>query len=202
MRPNATTQKSLKTVLPKLELLAKHARFRVRINTVLGAAPAAEAREVVRSVMALGLEAKCSLLREKDGRLAAIDGPTREVYRELLRLEGRQRIFLGESFQEAMLRDGRAEWKCRAGGRFFHVDENGLVDLCAPKSGSPGKPLAEYTETDLRLAFDAPKPCTSHCPVAYAHQLSQVDALRPQRGAPYAVDVRAAGKARLPVLTA
>ena len=99
--------------------------------------------------------------------------------------------FFSEGFQEVMLRKGRLEWKCRAGGRFFHVDENGRVDLCAPRSGSPGKPLADYSEADLRQAFEAPKPCASHCPVAYAHQLSRADSLRSQRGASYPLEPRA-----------
>jgi MoaA/NifB/PqqE/SkfB family radical SAM enzyme len=187
-KPNEVTQKALKTVLPRLELLARHARFRVRINTVLGAAPPDEALDVVRTVMALGLEAKCSLLREKDGRVAPIDARTRDVYRAIERIEGRQPAIFDETFQQGMLEDGGVEWKCRAGGRFFHVDEHGLVDLCAPRSGSPGKPLADYTEADLRYAFEAPKPCASRCPVAYAHQLSRLDAFRPQRGDTYPIE--------------
>jgi len=190
-KPNEVTQKALKTVLPKLELLARHARFRVRINTVLGAAPPEEALEVVRTVMALGLEAKCSLLREKDGRLAPVDARTRDVYRAIERIEGRQPSMFDETFQQGMLADGEAEWKCRAGGRFFHVDEHGRVDLCAPRSGSPGKPLADYTAADLRSAFEAPKPCASRCPVAYAHQLSRLDAFRPQRGDTYPIETAA-----------
>jgi MoaA/NifB/PqqE/SkfB family radical SAM enzyme len=200
VRPNDTTVKSLKTLLPKLQLLAGRARFRVRVNTVLGAADPGEALEVVRAVMALGLEAKCSLLRSHDGRLADLDERTRAVYAEIARLEGRQPGLFDESFQGAMLRDGRVDWKCRAGARFFHVDEDGQVDLCAPKQGSPGKPLAEYGEADLRRAFDAPKPCAAQCPVAYAHQLSRVDALRAQAGAPYPIENHRASAFRLPVV--
>jgi len=186
--PNEVTQKTLKTMRPKLELLARHARFRVRINTVLGAAPPEEALEVVRAVVGLGLEAKCSLLREKDGRIAQFDDRTRELYRTIAEVEGRQSALFDEVFQDAMLRDGRLDWKCRAGSRFFHVDEHGKVDLCAPRIGSPGKPLAEYTDADLREAFDAPKSCAPKCPVAYAHQLSRFDSFRPQSGPEYPID--------------
>lgn len=201
--PNATTCKALKTVLPKLRLLAERARFRVRVNTVLGASPPEEALEVVRAVVALDLEAKCSLLRNPDGTLAALDARAREVYAQIALLEGRQPGLFDESFQEAMLRDGQLDWKCRAGARFFHVDEDGLVDLCAPRRGSPGKPLADYAEADLRLAFDAPKPCAARCPVAYAHQLSRIDSLRSQGGAPYPAPApRAGGAFRLPVVDA
>jgi hypothetical protein len=42
-RPNAVSRKSLKTLAPKLQLLKQHAEFHVRINTVIGSSPPAEA---------------------------------------------------------------------------------------------------------------------------------------------------------------
>ncbi|MBS2024211.1 MAG: radical SAM protein [Deltaproteobacteria bacterium] len=183
--PNADSVKSLKTLEPKLRLLADHARFRVRVNTVLGAAPADEALAVVRAVTAMGLEAKCSLKRLPDGTLAPLDEHTRTVYEQISRVGGRQPGVFDESFQDAMLAGRAREWKCRAGARFFHVDEEGRVDLCAPKRGSPGRPLDEYDEDDLERAFHARKACEARCPVAYAHQLSRVDMLRTQRGATF-----------------
>lgn len=181
VEPNDVTKKVLRPLLPKLRLLAAHARFRVRVNTVLGAAPPDEALEVVRVVMSLGFDAKCSLLRHGDGTVRSFDAQTRAVYADISRIKGRSLPVLGESFQDELVREGHADWKCRAGARFFHVCENGLVHLCAPRYGEGAKPLAEYTETDLRSAFDAPKPCAAACPVAYAHQVSRVDALRPQK---------------------
>ena len=53
--------------------------------------------------------------------------------------------------------------------------------------GTPGKPLALYTEDDIRHYFDAPKPCAATCPVAYAHHASRLDAVRAQDGAPISV---------------
>src|SRR5688572_26841241 len=53
MVPNDVSKKSLKTILPKLQLLAKHARFRVRINCVLGSSPPDEAVQVARAVIDL-----------------------------------------------------------------------------------------------------------------------------------------------------
>ena len=200
VKPNAVTQKALKTLGPKLELLSTRAKFRVRVNTVLGAADPEEALEVARTVHALGLEAKVSLLREKDGTLAKLSPRAEEIFAELQRMQGRggklASTLFSESFQEAMLRDGEMNWKCRAGARFFHVDEFGRVDLCAPQAGSPGKPLEEYGREDLRRAFESPKPCAARCPVAYAHQVSAVDALRPQRGEAW----KPGRGARLPVI--
>jgi MoaA/NifB/PqqE/SkfB family radical SAM enzyme len=194
VRKNAITRKALGPLLPRLRLLARHARFRVRINTVLGAAPPEETVEVVRAAAALGFEAKCSLGRNPDGTMMSFDEPTRAAYRRIARSGGRGVGLLGEGFQDRMLRDGAAAWKCRAGARFFHVCENGLVHLCAPRFGAPAKRLELYDAADLRRAFHERKECASHCPVAYAHQTSRIDAFRPQSAPP------APGRRSLPVL--
>ena len=182
--PNATTMKSLKTLLPKLRLLSAHASFRVRVNTVLGSGPPEEALEVARTALALGFDAKCSLVRNPDGSLAAQDARARAVYDQIRRLGRRAPSYLSEDFQLPLLDDGQLAWKCRAGARVFHVCEDGLVHLCAPKWGAGAVPLADYTVDDIRRAFDAPKPCATTCPVAYAHQASRADAWRPQAGPP------------------
>jgi len=180
--PNDTTRKALKPLLPRLRLLAQHARFRVRVNTVLGAAPPEEALEVVKVAAAHGFDAKCALVRKGDGTLAPLDERTRAVYEQISRLHGRSLGLLRERFQDDLLREGRVDWKCRAGARLFHVCENGLVHLCAPRYGAPGVPIAEYTQEHIRRAFNQRKACAATCPVAYAHQVSQVDKLRPQTG--------------------
>jgi len=183
VRSDGRTRKSLAALLPGLRLLAEHARFRVRVNTVLGAGPPEEAVEVARVALALGFDAKCSLARDAEGALVPLGGPARRAYEEIRRLGRRSAAYLSEDFQRALLRDGRVDWKCRAGARYFHVCEDGLVHLCPARHGRPGKPLAAYDEADLRRAFHTPKPCAPTCTQAYAHQASRLDALRPQRAA-------------------
>jgi MoaA/NifB/PqqE/SkfB family radical SAM enzyme len=180
--PNATTMKSLKPLLPKLRLLAEHARFRVRVNTVFGAAAPEEALEVARVSAALGFDAKCSLMRDARGVPVPLDDHARAVYDQIRALSSS--ALFNDDFQLDMLEHGRVEWKCRAGARFFHVCENGLVHLCAPRWGEGAKPIAEYGADDLRRAFDEQKACAATCPVAYAHQASRLDALRAQPIAP------------------
>jgi len=180
LTPNDTTVKSLRPLMPKLRALAELATFRVRVNTVLGSGPPDETLEVAREVLALGFEAKVSLMRGGDGTPVALDDRSREVYAELRRMGRRSSAYLSEDFQARLLRDGEVSWKCRAGARFFHVCENGLVHLCAPRTGNPGVPLADYGEEDLRRAFRTAKPCTARCPVAYAHQASRLDRWRSQ----------------------
>jgi MoaA/NifB/PqqE/SkfB family radical SAM enzyme len=185
--PNPTTMKSLKPLLPKLRLLAAHARFRVRVNTVLGASPPEEAVAVTRAVLELGFDASCSLARNGDGTIVALDERARRAYDEIRALGKRAPVYLDDDFTVPLVHDGRLDWKCRAGARTFLVCEDGLVHLCAPRFGQGARPLADYDEDDLRRAFDAPKPCAATCPIAYAHHASRFDQRRPQRGAPIAI---------------
>jgi MoaA/NifB/PqqE/SkfB family radical SAM enzyme len=205
--PNDVTKKSLKVLEPKLRLLARYAKFRVRINTVLGAAPPAEAVQVAKTAMALGLDASTSLLRQGSGETAELDDETRAAYEEIRSLGRRAHPLLADDFQLALANGEEASWKCRAGARTFHVCEDGLVHLCAPKVGNPGTPLAEYTVEDIKRAFYMPKPCAKACPIAYAHHVSRLDQWRSQNGEPLALPppptaIAPDGKRHLPVLAA
>ncbi len=180
VRPNAVTVKSLKPLMPKLRLLSEHARFRVRINTVLGSGPPEEAVEVTRVALSLGFDASCSLVRNGDGTLAELDDAARAAYDEIRRLGKRATTLLGDDFTVPLVRDGVVNWKCRAGARTFMVCENGLVHLCAPRFGSPGTPLADYGTDDIRRAFHTPKPCAATCPISFAHHASRLDRFRSQ----------------------
>ena len=179
--PNEISKKSLKPLRPKLLLLAQHATFRVRVNTVLGAAPPEECLEVARFVTALGLEAKCSFARDPQGQLLPVDERGREIYDQICAMSRHGTSVLREDFQVTLLRDGQLDWKCRAGARFFTVCEDGLVHLCTPKMGLGAVRLLDYTVEDIRRAFDTPKPCAATCPVTYAHQGSSLDGWRAQR---------------------
>jgi MoaA/NifB/PqqE/SkfB family radical SAM enzyme len=181
-RPNAVSKKSLKPLMPKLRLLAKYARFHVRINTVLGSSPPEEALEVARTVVDFGFDSNCSLVRDDTGALIKPDPKTREAYEKIRSLGRRLPAFLDDDYTAKLLDQGTMEWKCRAGARTFMVCENGLVHLCQPRMGNPGTPLLEYTVEDIRRTFDAPKPCAATCPIAYAHHASKLDGWRAQRG--------------------
>jgi MoaA/NifB/PqqE/SkfB family radical SAM enzyme len=181
-KPNDVSKKSLKPLMPKLRLLARYAKFHVRINTVLGSSPPEEALEVARTVVAFGFDSNCSLVRDETGALVEPDPKTRAAYEEIRRLGSRLPAFLDDDYTQKLLDDGAMEWKCRAGARTFLVCENGLVHLCQPRMGNPGTPLLAYTVEEIRRAFDAPKPCAATCPIAYAHHASKLDGWRSQRG--------------------
>jgi MoaA/NifB/PqqE/SkfB family radical SAM enzyme len=181
-RPNAVSKKSLKPLMPKLRLLKKHAKFHVRINTVIGSGPPAEALEVARTVVAFGFASNISLVRDETGALIAPSPEMRAAYDEIRELGGRLPSLMDDDYTKELLDHGTMEWKCRAGARTFLVDENGLVHLCQPRVGSPGTPLLDYTIDDIRRQFDAPKPCAKTCPIAYAHHASKLDRWRSQDG--------------------
>jgi MoaA/NifB/PqqE/SkfB family radical SAM enzyme len=184
VHPNAVSKKSLKTLLPKLRLLAAHASFRVRINCVLGSSPPEEAVEVARTVIGLGFDMNTSLVRAEDGTLLPVSEEMRAAYETIRGLGRRAPVYLDDDYTRPLLERGESEWKCRAGARTFHVDEDGLVHLCAPRTGIPATPLAEYTVDHIRHHFDSPKPCASRCPVAYARHASRLDGWRAQDGEP------------------
>ena len=181
-KPNDISKKSLKPLMPKLRLLARYARFHVRINTVLGSSPPEEALEVARAVVAFGFDSNCSLVRDETGALVKPDPATRAAYEEIRGLGRRLPSFLDDDYTRKLLDAGTIQWKCRAGARTFMVCENGLVHLCQPRMGNPGTPLLEYTVEDIRQAFDAPKPCAATCPIAFAHHASKLDGWRSQKG--------------------
>ena len=184
VNPNDVSKKSLKTIKKKLELLAEHAQFRVRINCVLGSSPPAEAIEVARTVIGLGFDMNTSLVRAEDGTLLPVSAEMRAAYEEIRGMGKRAPAFLDDDYTRPLMQNGESEWKCRAGARTFHVDEDGLVHLCAPRTGMPAKPLAQYTVEDIRYHFNEKKPCASRCPVAYARHASRLDGWRSQGGDP------------------
>ncbi|MCA9673999.1 MAG: radical SAM protein [Kofleriaceae bacterium] len=194
VEPNPTSKKSLRLLLPKLRLLAAHATFRVRVAAVLDGAAPEEAVAVARAALALGFDTKSALVRDAAGAYVPMAPAARAAYDQIRRLGRRAPAYLSEDFQVALLRDGRVDWKCRAGARYFHVCEDGLVHLCSSNRGAPGTPLATYDVADLRRAFALRKRCADTCTQPYAHQISRLDRLRRQDQPPARAPVR------LPVL--
>jgi pyruvate-formate lyase-activating enzyme len=185
LEPSRASRKSLRPLWPRLRLLAERARFRVRVNTVLqpraaGAGAPSEAVAVARAALALGFDAKCSLVRDAAGAAVPLDPATRAAYAEICALGRRSSPLLSEAFQRALLADGAVDWRCRAGARYFHVCEEGLVHYCSSNWGRPGVPLADYGPADLARAFATAKPCAATCTQAYAHQASWIDEWRGQ----------------------
>lgn len=184
VKPNAVTKKSLDPLTGKLELLKREAAFRVRINTVLGSGDPKEAVEVARAAKAMGFDAKVSFVRTPLGAMVPLTAEMRRAFEEIGALGNRSPLFLREDFMQELFRDGKRDWKCRSGARYFWVCEKGLVHFCESSYGDPGIPLAEYTVEHMTRHFGMKKSCSATCAVAYAHQASRLDDWRPQGEAP------------------
>ena len=184
VEPNETTAKSLRPLRRKLKLLADHAQFRVRVNTVLGTGDPSEALEVAQAVSSLGFDAKVSLVRDAYGKVVKLDDRSRAIYDQINAMGRRAPSYLSEDFQLALMDDGEVNWKCRAGARYFTVCEKGLVHLCESSHGQPGIPLAAYSIIHIVKAFHMRKSCAPTCAVAYAHQASRADRWRAQDKTP------------------
>ncbi len=181
LEDNEITKKSMKRLQPKLEMLKEHANFRIRVNGVLGSGPPQEALEVAKVVMSYDFDFQCSLVRDSQGRVISLDEETKKVYLKIRELRGRLPAALNDRFQMPLVRGEEVKWKCRAGARHFEVDQNGVVHLCQPRTGFPGKKLSEYTLEDIKANFNSEKECSKTCPIAYAHLGSRIDKFRYQK---------------------
>jgi hypothetical protein len=103
------------------------------------------------------------------------------AYDELRHLS-RKNVFHhgGEGWETDMLRDGKAPFKCRAGGRYLYVDEFGLVSYCSQQRGHPGIDLLDYTADHVEQAFYRTKGCEARCTIACARRASALDWWRDQ----------------------
>lgn len=179
---NDITKKSFTRLQPKLELLQKHAGFKVRVNGVLGSGTGNEVLTVAEKVLEFGFDFQCSLMRDQFGATLPIDQETRDTYLRIRKLRGRLPALLHDSFQLPLVNNEEVQWKCRSGARYFHVDSKGLVHLCQPRTGTPAKRLEDYTREDIKYFFNMEKTCSAKCPHAYAHIGSRMDKFRTQKG--------------------
>lgn len=186
VRPDAVTKKTLKSLKGKLELLADWAAFPVNINSVLGITEerTQDALEVARFARGLGFSHTVGVMHGDDGTLAPLSDAQRRVYAELLAGGKIGHRFNHFVFQRNLIEGRPNAWKCRAGGRYLYICEDGLVHYCSQQRGTPGIPLADYGLADIRREFMTPKACAPMCTVSCVHQTSFLDRWRGVRASP------------------
>jgi MoaA/NifB/PqqE/SkfB family radical SAM enzyme len=166
--PEPGLPKSLRSVLPKLTILATRARFQVKIQTVLTDDSwrcYAELRELLAP---FDFEFGFSLLHDGAGRIA-IRG---EHFAELLR---QHELFPGMAFfrrhaAEMLVGDFRRPWKCLGGFKYLYINADGRVQYCSQVPGR-GQPIESLTLADLRDA-DVHKPCEAGCALGCVRMVS------------------------------
>jgi MoaA/NifB/PqqE/SkfB family radical SAM enzyme len=192
VEPDTVSKKSLRLLDGKLEWLSRHAEFDVNINSVLGGGTRnpEDARAINRRARELGFSTSIGIIHDGSGSLKPLSPAERAVWEDVSgQVNGVRQLlknlYTGISGFQQHLADGKPnDWRCRAGGRYFYVCEEGLVHLCSQQRGYPAIPLERYTVDDIRREFDSPKTCAPYCTIGCVHRVSTMDFWRrPQRQA-------------------
>jgi len=190
VNPDEVSKKSLKVLDRKLQLLAEHADFHVNINSVVGGGVSnpQDALVIGKRALALGFSSTVGIIHDGQGQLQPLKDEERVVYHEMKLLERRSFTRIN-AFQDNIAQGRPNQWRCRAGGRYLYICEDGLVHYCSQQRGYPAIPLEKYTIADLRREFYTEKSCAPHCTVSCVHQVSIFDAWRaPQHPATVSSD--------------
>lgn len=179
VEPDEVSKKSLRLLDKKLVWLAELAEFKVNINSVVGSGikNAGDALIIGKRAVELGFTSSLGIIHDGMGTLKPLKGIEREVFVEMKKL-GKKCYARLNSFQDNLAEGKPNQWRCRAGGRYLYICEDGLVHYCSQQRGYPGIPLESYTREDIRREYLTPKACAEYCTVACVHQVSMVDGWR------------------------
>ena len=174
--PDAVSKKSLKVLDAKLKMLAEHAEFHVNINSVVGGGIAnpEDAYTISQRALGLGFSSTIGIIHDGSGQLKPLGAKERDVWDRVRKLTRRSYSRFNH-FQEAIANGEPNDWRCRAGGRYLYICEQGLVHYCSQQRGYPGVPLAGYTTADVKREFLTEKGCAPNCTISCVHQVSYID---------------------------
>lgn len=178
VEPNDTTVKVLRTLAPKLRMLAGTAQFKVVVSAVLGAAPPQEVVQVVAAAKGLGFRPRVLVLHDAHGQVR-LSAEERSVFALLKKTLGR-RFEEARGYRRQLLDTGSAPFRCRAGSRYLYIDEHGDAHWCSQTREVFHKALLEYGWEDLRKQFHTPKGCAPSCTVGCVRTQSAYDEWRGQ----------------------
>ena len=176
VNPDDVSKKSLKVLDKKLQLLAEHAEFHVNINSVVGGGikNPDDALVVAKRAVELGFTSTVGIIHDGSGQVQALAPRERAIYSEIRGYEKSSYSRLNH-FQEAIADGKPNNWKCRAGGRYLYICEEGLVHYCSQQRGYPGTPLLQYTTADVKREYLTEKSCAPFCTVSCVHQSGMMD---------------------------
>ena len=188
--PDDVSKKSLKVLDSKLENLRRHAEFYVNLNSVIGGGirNPEDAVRVSKRAVDLGFSTTLGIIHNEGGHLKPLDDAEMKIYQRL-RGYGKLSYARFAKFRENLVRGQPNTWRCRAGGRYLYVCEDGNVHYCSQQRGYPNVPLEAYTKEDIRREFATPKSCAPYCTLACVQIIGLFDNWRsPQTVAPYRVE--------------
>jgi MoaA/NifB/PqqE/SkfB family radical SAM enzyme len=185
VKPDAVSRKSLDLLERKLVLLGEKATFTVNVNSVVGAGVEnpEEALVVAERARELGFSPTIGVIHDSHGQLRPLNDRQRAVYKAIRRRSG---VGFGivDRFETNLAEGKPTNWRCRAGARYFYVDEHGLVHWCSQQRGRPGIPLDRYTREDMRREYFREKSCAPMCTIQCVHRASLVDEWRHPQSRP------------------
>ena len=189
VNPDDVSKKSLKVLDSKLENLRRHAEFYVNLNSVIGGGirNPEDAVTVSERAVELGFSTTLGIIHNERGRLKRLNETEMKIY-EGLRGYGKLSYARFTKFRENLAQGRPNKWRCRAGGRYLYICEDGKVHYCSQQRGYPDIPLQDYTVQDIRREFSTPKSCAPYCTLACVQIIGLFDNWRsPQTIAPYRV---------------
>ena len=187
VKPDNVSKKSLQVLESKLDNLKNHAEFFVNINSVIGSGVERpeDAVEIADLAVQLGFSTTLGIIHDGVGKLVPLSGREKLVYTRLRSL-GKKGYARFMGFREDLAQGKPHNWRCRAGGRYLYICENGLVHLCSQQRGYPNTSLEDYTREDLLREFNKPKTCARYCTIACVQIVGLFDNWRRvQSGEPY-----------------
>src|SRR5215468_4340932 len=165
VEPDEVSKKSLRLLDRKLQHLKEHAAFDVNINSVLGGGikNPEDARTINNRARELGFSTSIGIIHDGAGRLKPLGPVERRVYDDVSAAISApwqviKNLYSGiRNFQDNLADGHPNEWRCRAGGRYLYICEDGLVHYCSQQRGHPAIPLASYAREDLERESKAVK---------------------------------------------
>ena len=146
---------------------------------------------VANRAVELGFTSTIGIIHDGDGQLRPLKDREREVY-ATVKAMGKHSYSRFNRFQDAIAEGRPNDWRCRAGGRYLYVCEDGLVHYCSQQRGYPAKPLAEYSRDDIRREYLTEKGCAPLCTVSCVHQSGYIDFWRGAQSMPQKAMARSA----------
>src|ERR1700761_8123878 len=174
--PDEVSKKSLKVLDAKLRMLAEHADFHVNINSVVGGGISnpEDALTISKRALALGFSSTIGIIHDGSGQLKPLGEAERAVWDKVRNLTRRSYSRFNH-FQEAIANGKTNDWRCRAGGRYLYICENGLVHYCSQQRGYPAVPLAQDQTADVKREFLTEKSWAPSSMTGCVHQVSYID---------------------------
>ncbi len=167
-------QKSLKKLLPKLEILREHANFDVHANIVLCESTKQSFLETVAKIRALGFNVSVGLMHDAAGQIKIEGDEYLQLWDEYFQ-SGELYPLSEYDYGKELLQGNKPQWKCRSGSRYLYIDEFGLVQYCSSQRNRLNKTLTEYTLDDLKKQSQQYKGCEEGCSLFCVYRDSMVD---------------------------